>query len=495
METVLAVGHTMGALLYALGAVLLVPLAVGLIAGEPHRPLLVGFGSTALGSVVLGFLLRLGPKPRPLAEVRAMLVCGLAWIVLSAIGAVPLWLLVSTSYLDAVFEMVSGFTTTGITMYAGLEEMPASVMFWRNWTQWFGGLGILTMYMVLTGQPAHVLAGAEAHKIAAARPRPGLANTLRVLWTVYLGLSVFVLLGLLLGGVGPFEAMNHAFTTVSTGGFSTRDESIAFYRRDGYSPAVIEWVVILGMLGGGTSFLVHYQTLKGSPSAWWRSSEARVWLLLLAGFLGLLIVEQAVTGSGMFATDGLTVAGFEHGIRTNLFQVLAILTTTGYATQDIASPYYGAAAHLLFLAMMLIGGCVGSTSGGIKVLRIVLLAKVFGRVVAGIVAPRGAIDEVVLDGRIVPSSEVRRVAGLFFVWLALMGVGGLVTALATHHDALASVSGMFSALNNIGPCYIPTPAMAELPAVVKVVYMLGMLAGRLEILPIALLFSPSAWRE
>jgi trk system potassium uptake protein TrkH len=218
METVLAVGHTMGALLYALGAVLLVPLLVGIIAGEPLRPLLVAFGSAAAGSALLGLLLRLGPKPRALAEVRAMLVCGLAWIVLSLVGAVPLWLLLSTSYLDAVFETISGFTTTGITMYAGLEEMPTSVMFWRNWTQWFGGLGILTMYMVLTGQPAHALAGAEAHKIASARPHPGLANTLRALWLVYLALTGFVLVGLVAGGVAPFEAANHAFTTVSTAG-------------------------------------------------------------------------------------------------------------------------------------------------------------------------------------------------------------------------------------------------------------------------------------
>ncbi len=491
METVLAVGHTMGALLYALGAVLLVPLLIGLIAGEPRRPLVVAFGSAAGGSALLGFLLRLGPRPRPLAEVRAMLVCGLAWVILSLIGAIPLWLLLSTSYLDAVFETISGFTTTGITMYAGLDEMPDSVMFWRNWTQWFGGLGILTMYMVLTGQPAHALAGAEAHKIASTRPHPGLSNTLRALWLVYLGLTGFVLVGLILGGVSPFESANHAFTTVSTGGFSTHDASIAFYRAGDFSPVIIEWVVILGMLGGGTSFLVHYQTLRGSPSAWWRSAEARTWLLLLAVFLGLLIVEQAIEGGGMFAADSPSI---EHGIRTNLFQLLAILTTTGYATQDIASPYYGAAAHLLFLTMMLIGGCVGSTSGGFKVLRIVILAKVFGRVVAGIAAPRGAIGEVVVDGRIVPATEVRRVAGLFFVWLALLGFGGLVTALTTQHDATASISGMFSALNNIGPCYIPTPEMAELPALVKVIYMLGMLAGRLEILPIALLFSPRAWK-
>ncbi len=493
METVLAVGHTMGALLYALGAVLLVPMLVGLISGESHRPLLLGFGAAALGSAALGFVSRLGPKPRPLGEVRAMLVCGLAWVVLSAVAAVPLWVLLPTSYLDAVFEMISGFTTTGITMYAGLDEMPASVLFWRNLTQWFGGLGILTMYMVLTGQPAHVLAGAEAHKIAAVRPHPGLANTLRALWIVYLGLSLFVLVGLLVGGLDPFEAVNHAFTTVSTGGFSTHDASIGFYREGEYSPVIIEWVVILGMLGGGTSFLVHYQTLRGSPSAWWRSSEPRLWLLLIVGFLGLLLLEQAVAGSGMFAADDS--AGIEHGVRTNLFQVLAILTTTGYATQDIASPYFGAASQLLFLTMMLIGGCVGSTSGGIKVLRVVILAKVFGRVVAGVVAPRGAIGEVVLDGRIVPGPEVRRVAGLFFVWLALLGVGGLVTALTTAHDAMASVSGMFSALGNIGPCFIPTPQMAELPGVVKVVYMLGMLAGRLEILPIALLFSPRAWKN
>lgn len=497
LQTPIAVVHALGGLLLALAVVLLVPLAVGLVAGEAPVAMGLAFGVPAAGAAVVGLAVRrLGPPP-PLGEVRAMLLCGIAWIVISAIGAIPFVVLWPTTYLDAVFETVSGFTTTGITVYAGLDQMPASLAFWRHWTQWFGGLGILTLFMALTGRPAHALAGAEAHKIAAARPRPGLFNTLRALWLVYLALTLFVVVGLLVGGVGPWEAVLHSFTTVSTGGFSTHDASIAAYRaQPGVSAVVVEWVIIVGMLGGGTSFLVHYQTLRGSPSAWWRSAESRTWIALIVGLCALLLLDQLLAERAIFSGPRPpSPAEVEEGVRTDLFQVLAILTTTGYATQDIATPYFGPASQLAFLAMMLIGGCVGSTGGGFKVLRIVVLAKLFARVVVGIVAPRGAIDEIRLDGRIVPAPEVRRVAGLFFAWMGLLLLGGFVTALLTGHGPLASVSGMFSALNNIGPCYIPVQDMATLPATVKLVYMAGMLAGRLELLPIALLLSPRAWKS
>jgi trk system potassium uptake protein TrkH len=184
----------------------------------------------------------------------------------------------------------------------------------------------------------------------------------------------------------------------------------------------------------------------------------------------------------------------EAHVRGVLFQVIAIITTTGFATQDISSAFFGHLARQLFLIMMVIGGCVGSTSGGLKVLRIGILVQVIKREILRILRPRQAISRVIIDGEIIDTNEIMRVSGLFFAWFLFLIVGGGVTAFFSDLGAYESFSGMFSALGNIGPCYISVPAMGQLNPIIKAVYILGMLAGRLEILPILLLFSRRAWR-
>jgi len=303
---------------------------------------------------------------------------------------------------------------------------------------------------------------------------------------------------LLLAGVSLFDSLCHSFTALSTGGFSTHDASIEYYRLEGYPRYVwIEYVLILGMLAGGTNFLVHYRVLRGRVRGLWDSAEMRLWWGLIGGFVLLILGERflrVAPVSELPAGSPGHWARLEESVRSVLFQVSAILTTTGFGTRDIASPYFGQAARQLFLVMMVVGGCVGSTGGGIKVLRVAILGRLMRREVQRLWAPRRAVLPVLVDGKPVEANELYRVAALFFFWIVLLVGGGLLTAMLSRHGGYESFSGMFSALGNIGPCYISVADMGQLDPLIKVSYILGMLAGRLEILPVLLLFSPRAWR-
>ncbi len=408
---------------------------------------------------------------------------------------------IGSTYLDGFFEAMSGFTTTGITMFTGLDEMPKSILFWRALTQWVGGLGILTMFMlvVFRGGSPHKLFGAEGHKINVDRPVPGLANTIKVLFSMYDGFTCFIALALFALGMGFFDSVCHSFTALSTGGFSPHDASIEYYRMLGYANYVwMEYVIILGMLLGGTSFVIHYRVLKGSWRAIFDNIEARYWWSLIGIFVVLIIIERVVRIEPLSASL-VDYPGFFHrmeeDIRIVLFQVVSILTTTGFGTRDINTPYFGEAARQFFLVMMVIGGCVGSTGGGIKVLRIAIMGKLIRRELYRLRVPPRAINSVVIDGELIQLDEIQRVGGLFFMWMVLLIFGGGVTEYLSHHNGYVALSGMFSALGNIGPCYIPVAEMGQLHPIIKMVYILGMLAGRLEILPVLLLFSLKAWRS
>jgi trk system potassium uptake protein TrkH len=211
----------------------------------------------------------------------------------------------------------------------------------------------------------------------------------------------------------------------------------------------------------------------------------RLFWTILGGAAGLIALSH-------FLEFGLTDVA--DTVRHTLFQAVSILTTTGFATKDIGGSYFPALARQIFLMLMVIGGCVGSTGGGIKVLRIGVLFKSVWRQVRRVIYGRASVNPITVDGDPVDVEEVRRVAGLFFAWVALLAAGGMITAVLSDHSPLAAASGMFSALGNIGPCYISVKDMTQLHPVIKVVYIIGMLAGRLEILPIVLIFTPQAWR-
>lgn len=456
---------------------------------------------TAMISFSLGLVLRNKFESEALDTTGSMLMCALGWLFASLIGALPFVILIGSNYLDASFEAMSGFTTTGITVFSGLDDMPRSILFWRALTQWLGGVGILSFFLMVIFQTggAHHIFGAESHKISSVRPAPGLFHTLRILWAIYATFTVLAAVILSIEKMPVFDAVCHALTALSTGGFSPHDSSIEFYSlTDHPHYRLIEYTIIFLMMLGGINFLVHYRVLTRDFQALWDNTEIRYFWRFVTGFTAIIIIDHLYKSGafGALFTEGtpIRLGEFESTVRRSLFQVVSILTTTGFATKDIGSDFFGALSKQLFLAMMVIGGCVGSTGGGFKVLRIAVLNRLIFRELLKLRISGSASTGVVIDKKIVPEDEVDRVASLFFIWMVLLLVGGGITAICSNLGPWESFSGMFSAMGNIGPCYISGPDMIKIHPVVKLTYIFGMLAGRLEILPVLLLFSRKAWR-
>lgn len=476
-------------MLLLLGAMLAVPLLYSLISHEDGTPF--AFALTAVLSLLTGSSLFLTRDRRSPSTAQGMVICSFSWLVLSSFGSIPFIFAMKTAPMDALFESVSGFTTTGITVFTGLEELPRSILLWRSISQWIGGLGILTFFMAVASRTpgAHRLIEAESHKIFAGRPVPGLMHTVRILWTIYGSFTVAVAMAYFLAGMDPFDAANHALTTIATGGFSTHDASMGWFSSTATGNHVMmEYIAIMGMLAGSVSFLVHYRIFAGDgPLALFKGAEIRLfWGIILGGFL-VISAEQLIT-SGFWDDP-------EPALRKNLFQTVSILTTTGYATEELTSPFFGAGARQLFLMMMVVGGCVGSTSGGIKVLRVSILLSGAREELSKLFRADRALSGIRYQGRLIGRHELSRITGIVFLWFLLLGAGGLATALlAPGMDGYTAFSGMFSALGNIGPSLISQQQVVELHWGAKVIHMAGMLAGRLEILPVLLLFSRKAWR-
>lgn len=422
----------------------------------------------------------------------SMLLCAFAWLSLSFFGAVPFMLVLGKSMIDGFFESVSGFTTTGITVFQGLDAMPYSILLWRSMIQWMGGLGILTFFLFVTfrneGGVWHLFT-AESHKINASRPVPNIFKTVQILWLIYSALTFAETLLLMVLGLPFFDALTHSFTTLSTGGFSIYDQSVGYYASHGFTHfAFIEYVITFFMLLGGMNFLMHYHLLTGRASDVFKDTETRKYLQLILATTLLIIIS-------IYLKTPESQRPFEPVLRKTVFQVVSVLTTTGFGTQDIGSPFFTSLAKQLFLILMLVGGCIGSTAGGIKVLRITLLNRLFGRELKKIYFPRNAVVPVTVNQLQIDDEELFKIAAIAFMWVVVVLVGGMITALYSHLDPLAAGSGMLSAVSNIGPFYFTVQEMAAMPVIVKLTYILGMLAGRLEMLPIFLLFIPKVWQK
>ncbi len=501
-DTIHTVLNYTGRIFIVFGAILLLPLVCVAI----FREYRFGYSTTfafvipSAISFILGIVLRKAFREGKNYTIRSMLICGAAWTGCSAIGAIPFVIGIGRGYLDAYFETMSGFTTTGITMLSGLDTMPGSIILWRSLTQWLGGIGILAFVLAigLKGLGAHRLFSAESHKIDMGRPVPGLFNTIRILWLIYVGLTLAVCAALALSGMSLFDSLCHSFTTLSTGGYSPHDSSIEYYRLMGYSRYVmIEYVIIAGMLLGGINFLVHYRIIRGDMRAIFSGLEMKYFWTIIAAAI-FLILARRYFSSGQVPDFSVFSAAFwktlEENFRTAAFQVVSIMTTTGFSTKDIASGWFGPSSRLVFLVLMFIGGCVGSTGGGFKVLRIAILDRVIRRELFMLRSPLGAVSTITVDGDPVRREEIQRITGLFYVWAALLAAGGIITAILSRYGGLEAASGMFSAVNNVGPCFIPTAELPLLSPVIKIVWIFGMLAGRLEILPALLLLSRRAWQ-
>ena len=497
-----SIASYLGALMIVMGVLLFVPLVVYVTYGEhfEHERILIAFLVPAIASIVIGALLqRKLPSSVPSVK-EAMLITALGWLVASVIAAIPFVIGIHKSFVDAFFEAASGLTTTGITVFTGLDDMPRSILFWRSLIQWVGGLGILTFFLAVSfrgATAAAALFSAESHKISSGRPVPGIFNTLKILWGIYILFTVTCFVLLTLEGVGIFDALNHCMTAISTGGFSTHDASVGYYSSfpHGY---LIEYTFIFFMLMGGINFLVHYKVLTGNWKTVYRDFEIRwFWGFLFLMTLLVMMDHMLKTNFQVFCA-GARVKELCYSVhdifRISFFQVSSLITSTGYATKDINSPFFPALAKQVFVILMIVGGCVGSTAGGIKLLRVGVLAQSLKAELRQIVSSPNCVIPVVVQGQIIGSREMQRISALVLSWFALIAVGAWITSLFSDLDSWQSISGMASALGNMGPFYFSVEKMASLSPVIKLTYVVGMIAGRLEVLPIFILFYRSSWR-
>ncbi|MCK5539442.1 MAG: TrkH family potassium uptake protein [Deltaproteobacteria bacterium] len=485
----LTVLNYLGSLLFIFGFAMMVPALVHIFFPGPAISARIIAAFVVPGMLISAggmFLTKRLPDKVPSIQ-DSMIITALAWIVVSVASTIPLYLLLDHSFIDTFFEATSGITASGLTIFTGLDEMPPAILFWRSFTQWIGGIGILTFFLAVSfrgGSAAATLFSAEGHKIQTSRPVPGIFNTVKIIWIIYGSMTLVAFLLLYIEGMTLFDAINHTLTLVSTGGFSTHDASIAYFSSFRYG-VLIEYTMIFFMLMGGTNFLLHYKISSGNWRALYEDFEMRLfWFIILAAII-LIGADIYISHGPKLITSWST---FHLHFRTTLFQTISVITSTGYATRNLNDPYYPAMAKQIFLLLMFIGGCIGSTSGGFKVLRIGVLWQTLVSELKQLSLPPKAIIPLVIQKKIISPREIKRICALLFAWIGLIWIGTALTLVCTDLGGWQALSGMLSAVSNMGPFFFSTEELAAFPACVKLSYIFGMLAGRLEVLPIFVLF-------
>ncbi len=476
----------LGSLLVITGLFMLLPLIPIFIYNEEQS--LTTFILPSLFCLASGLLMQLYFPLRKPSVRGAMVITALGWILVGILGGIPFMIGLHKGFIDSFFESVSGFTTTGITVFEHLDSMPRCILFWRSFTQWLGGIGILSFFMAVSfrgGSIAAALFSAEGHKVTISRPAPGIFHTLLILWGIYglFSMASFVLF--LVGGMTPFDAITHAFTCISTGGFSTHDASLAFWEQKGIgTPWFIEFSAIAIMMAGGANFLIHYKVLQGNVKSIFTDFEMKWYWSFTLIAVALIMLDHICAFSKVEPLDAEDLFKI---FRISLFQVSSLITSTGYLTVDINAPFFPVLSKQILLSLMIIGGCIGSTAGGIKVMRAGILFRLFSLELKRLVRPRRAVLPLVISGKVVEADEIHRVAALVWGWLVLVMFGAFITAFFSNLGPWQALSGMASAVGNMGPFYFSVHKMAGLSPVIKLTYTFGMLAGRLEILPLAVL--------
>ncbi|MDD5758629.1 MAG: TrkH family potassium uptake protein [Desulfobulbaceae bacterium] len=406
----------------------------------------------------------------------------LAWLGLAFLGAFPYYLCGEMPlFVDCLFESMSGFTTTGSTILSQVEVLPESVHFWRSTTHWLGGMGIIVLSLAilpLMGAGGMQMFQAEMPGPTKDRLAPRIQNTARILWTVYVLFTGVEIILLMLGGLNFYDAICHAFATLATGGFSTHNASVGHFQS-----AYIEGVIIVFMFLAGINFSLHYHGLRGNLKIYWRNEEFR----LYAGFIGLSFV--VILGANLF--HGVYPA-FGQQVRAALFQVVSIMTTTGFGTADFDQ--WPPMCKFFLVALMFVGGCAGSTGGGIKVFRFLLFFKYARLQLRKLVHPRGVYT--IKVGQVKVPREVKVAILGFFALYTIVYFLACLGVLATGVDILTGTTAVAATLNNIGPGLQevgPVKNFGSLPATAKLILTFCMLAGRLELYTVAVLFMPSYW--
>ena len=432
-----------------------------------------------------GLLLWL-PSSRRHIELRnrdGFLIVAFYWIGLGLLGALPFMFGPHLSYVDSVFEAVSGFTTTGATVIVGLDALPPSILYYRAQLQWLGGMGVIVLAVAIL--PMLGIGGMQLFRAETPGPMkddkltPRITHTARALWLIYFWLTVACAVALWLAGMTPFDAITHSFTALSTGGFSSHDDSVGYFK----SP-LIDYILILFMLLGGINFSVHFVAWHGrSVVQYWRDTEVR-------GFLWIVGVASAVITAVLYAKGEYPT--LPEAFRYATFQVVSVITTTGFGTANLSQWPLMTPVLLMFIGF--IGGCAGSTAGGMKVVRVLLVAKQALREMFFLVYPKG-LRPIKLGNRVLPERTIQAVWGFFSLYVATFVVL-MVAMMALGVDQVTAFSAVATCINNVGPGLGKVATnFHDVSDGVKIISTIAMLLGRLEIFTMLVILSPAFWRR
>jgi trk system potassium uptake protein TrkH len=476
-----AVLNILFALLIFLCASLIIPALIALFYDDGD---FWSFVITIIGTLLVGvpgyFMTRHNTE---LHLKEGFLIVSSGWILFALIGALPFKISgFIPSYTDAFFETMSGFTTTGASILNNIEALPHGLLFWRSFTHWLGGMGIILLSLAIL--PLLGIGGMQLFKAEVPGPTPDkltprIKHTAELLWGVYVFISLVEAVLLKIAGMDWFDAFCHTFGTMATGGFSTKNASIGHY-----NSALIDYIIVIFMIIAGMNFTLHYRALRGKPLLYFKDREAIFFLIVI--FIAIIFICIDVFPS--------TYNNFSEGIQKSTFQVVSIITTTGYGTADYEQWRFS--SHVILFILMFMGGCAGSTGGGMKIIRSLILIKFGLNEIKRLIHPQAVLP--VRVGNMAISREiVTNVAGFFLLYITLFVVGIIVmSGLGLNFET--SFGSVAATINNIGPGLGdvgPTDNYSQIPVFGKWFLSFLMLAGRLEVFTVLILFTPSFWRK
>ena len=471
-----------GIMLMLEAAFMLIPTATALIYSEDITPFIITIGILLFfGIPSVAFK----PNNTRIYAKEGFICVAAAWILLSLFGALPFVISGAIpNYIDAFFETVSGFTTTGSSILRNVEEMSRGLLFWRSFTHWIGGMGVLVLIVAIlpsssSSRSIHILR-AEMPGPTMGKLVPKMRNTAKILYIIYICMTAVEIILLLCGGMPLFDSLVHAFGTAGTGGFGIKADSITSYNH------YLQWVITIFMFLFGMNFNVFYFILIGRFRSAFRNAE-------LICYVGLALVSAAVIAVNIFPQYG----SVSDSIRLSAFQVSSIMTTTGYATADFNA--WPILSKTILLVLMFIGACAGSTGGGLKISRLLLLFKMFGRERKRLVHPR-AVSIAKMDGKRVDDATLHGTGNYLAIYCMVFFVGFLLISVSppAGFDIETNFSAMAACFNNIGPglgMVSPSASFADYSAFSKIVLSVVMLLGRLELSPLMIAITPSEWRK
>ena len=411
-------------------------------------------------------------------------VTGFSWILASMIGALPYWFSGCVpSYTDAFFETMSGFTTTGATIFSEIEILPRGILLWRSLTHWMGGMGIIVLSLAVLpflGVSGMAMYRAEVPGVTAGKVTPRLHQTAARLWGVYVFMTLIETVLLMFGGMTLFDAFCHSCSTIATGGFSTKNDSIAYF-----NSAYIEWVIIIFMFLSGVNFSLYFLIPKRKIREILADEELRCYVKIIVTAALLATISFYVTGRAGKLLDTL---------RRTFFAVLSLMTTTGFVTENF--DIWPEFCRFLFVTLMFIGASGGSTGGGFKVSRIQIIYRQMKSDVWRLLHPRAVITPR-MNGHPIPASTISSTSSFLVMYLLLFVVSTMITA-AAGVDLLTSIGGVITCISNVGPGLEDLGAVKNfgwLPDIVKWLFSFCMLAGRIELFAVFLLFVPETYRK